>query len=776
MSNSDELRHTENTTLVPPRFPDTLLQVYHRIRPTLGLLILPSVSPFPLTIRHTARISIPPIKPNLAERARISAINLDDYQLDSVTPPPSPSSLFTMAVYQQMIAKTDPTQREEALIETGQNLVPAPETALTDAEDRASNAQEEARQKRKEALEEVVQQIYHSEVTNDKSCSKNCLKNYEALKKQYDDLLVKLSDTDFKAATYKRGLATLEGQIVKYREHEVLFSEEIALLKRSVGSKEYHMGLLRAEFEKVKEEKEGFELKIAKFDKSAKDLEQLLGSQITDKSKKGFGYNAVPSPHPLILNRPTTLDLSYSSLEEFKEPLSKCAHKHMAPRAVLMKTGLKSVNTARPVNTVRSVNTGRPFSTARPFRSTINTIKARGLMLLSPQHVGFGDPSNPMVHHWFSTNIITLMHEADPSGCSRHMTGNIAHLSDFKDFDGGLFTFGRERIRSAELLAKLGTPSAKWVVAEMGKNRTVRIMDGWRDEAVSTACYVQNRVLIVKPHNKTPYELFRGFKPAIGFMKPFGCHVTILNTLDNLGKFDGKSDEGIQGVSESSTSSQQDQEYQDCIVMPIWKDASYFGDVAPRTIVDAQIDDKEELHDDNDATEKSHDDSSLKDNGTVDQQANTARPEIHTSSREVSIALLEVNTATPEDLYLPLLTQEFTKITQLNIAIYEGKSHQDLHTCLFACFLSQEEPKRVSKALSDPAWVEAIQEELLQFKLQKVWILVDLPKGHRAIGTKWVYRNKKDERGIVIRNKARLVTQEEGIRINEILLQPLARN
>ncbi|GKE62272.1 putative ribonuclease H-like domain-containing protein [Tanacetum coccineum] len=63
-------------------------------------------------------------------------------------------------------------------------------------------------------------------------------------------------------------------------------------------------------------------------------------------------------------------------------------------------------------------------------------------------------------------------------------------------------------------------------------------------EAVSTACYVHNRVLIVKPHNKTPYELFRDFKPAINFMKPFGCHVTILNTLDHLGKFDGKSDEG----------------------------------------------------------------------------------------------------------------------------------------------------------------------------------------------------------------------------------------
>ncbi|GKA65217.1 ribonuclease H-like domain-containing protein [Tanacetum coccineum] len=71
---------------------------------------------------------------------------------------------------------------------------------------------------------------------------------------EYDDLLVKLSDTGFKAAAYKRGLATLEDQIVKYREHEVRFSEEIALLKRSVGSKEYQLGLLRTELEKGLEE------------------------------------------------------------------------------------------------------------------------------------------------------------------------------------------------------------------------------------------------------------------------------------------------------------------------------------------------------------------------------------------------------------------------------------------------------------------------------------------------------------------------------------------
>ncbi|GJW01450.1 putative ribonuclease H-like domain-containing protein [Tanacetum coccineum] len=111
-------------------------------------------------------------------------------------------------------------------------------------------------------------------------------------------------------------------------------------------------------------------------------------------------------------------------------------------------------------------------------------------------------------------------------------------------------------------------------------------------------------------------------------------------------------------------------------------------------------------------------------------------------------------------------------------SVYEGKTHEDLHTCLFASFLSQEELKKVIQALKDPSWIEAMQEELLQFKLQQVWTLMDLLYGKRAIGTKWVYRNKKDERGIVIRNKARLVaqgyTQEEGIYYDEVFT-PVAR-
>ncbi|KAI3758717.1 hypothetical protein L6452_06288 [Arctium lappa] len=120
------------------------------------------------------------------------------------------------------------------------------------------------------------------------------------------------------------------------------------------------------------------------------------------------------------------------------------------------------------------------------------------------------------------------------------------------------------------------------------------------------------------------------------------------------------------------------------------------------------------------------------------------------------------------DISSPMMTRNQSRLQDM----------QDQQHTLLSCFLSQLEPKKAHDAMKESSWIEPMQEELLQFKLQDVWDLVDLPKGQRAIGTKWVFRNKIDERGIVIRNKARLVaqgyTQEEGIDYEEVFA-PVAR-
>nr|GEW01406.1 putative ribonuclease H-like domain-containing protein [Tanacetum cinerariifolium] len=130
----------------------------------------------------------------------------------------------------------------------------------------------------------------------------------------------------------------------------------------------------------------------------------------------------------------------------------------------------------------------------------------------------------------------------------------------------------------------------------------------------------------------------------------------------------------------------------------------------------------------------------------------------------------------PQTRRMTKTSQEYAMVSY--IKRQRRTNHKDYQNCLFAYFLSQIEPKKVNQALIDPSWIEAMQDELLQFRLQKVWRLVDLPKGKHAIRTKWVYRNKKDERGIVVRNKARLVaqgyTQEEGIDYDEVFA-PVAR-
>ncbi|GKB05320.1 putative ribonuclease H-like domain-containing protein, partial [Tanacetum coccineum] len=155
------------------------------------------------------------------------------------------------------------------------------------------------------------------------------------------------------------------------------------------------------------------------------------------------------------------------------------------------------------------------------------------------------------------------------SGCSRHMTGNKSFLTDYQEIDGGFVAFGgspKGEFKNNDMNQLCGMKGIKREfnvartpqqnrVAER-KNRTLieatrtMLADSllpttfWA-EAVNIACYVQNRVLVTNPHKKTPYELLHGRPPCISFMRPFGCPVSILNTLDPLGKFNRKADEGF---------------------------------------------------------------------------------------------------------------------------------------------------------------------------------------------------------------------------------------
>ncbi|GJV09576.1 retrovirus-related pol polyprotein from transposon TNT 1-94 [Tanacetum coccineum] len=114
----------------------------------------------------------------------------------------------------------------------------------------------------------------------------------------------------------------------------------------------------------------------------------------------------------------------------------------------------------------------------------------------------------------------------------------------------------------------------------------------------------------------------------------------------------------------------------------------------------------------------------------------------------------------------------------LTRAMAKQLSVASAHECLFVDFLSKEEPKKVSEALNHPGWVDAMQDELNQFARNKVWILVPTPYGKTIIGSKWVFKNKRDETGIVIKNKARLIAQcynqQEGIDYDETFA-PVAR-
>nr|GEY50585.1 hypothetical protein [Tanacetum cinerariifolium] len=397
-------------------------------------------------------------------------------------------------------------------------------------------------------------------------------------------------------------------------------------------------------------------------------------------------------------------------------------------------------------------------------------------------------------------------------------------------------------------------------------------------EAVNTACYVQNRVLVNKSQNKTPYELFNGRTPAIGFLKPFAYHVMILNTLDNLEKFEEKGDEGyfigysmsskafrvfnkttrrveenlhveflenkaiekgpgpnwlydIDSLTKSmnyvpvdaSTNSTNLSGIKDAASQEVNKDVSSLRYIAlPNWVHDALLESSSSMPQDDCSTDvpessRNSNPTATSTNPPADQlETLTVETPIPTVSSPVPTACLTDSPEPSSDARLiskrvtnqvepPSLDNILTLANRFEdilgaitnsdepngveadasnmettitasptttLRIHKENPKSQIIGPLDTPIQTRNKSKEILDALQDPSWVEAMQEKLLQFNIQNVWTLVDCPKGVRPIGTKWVLKNKKDERGIVIRNKVRLVaqghTQEEGIDYDEM--------
>nr|GEX76095.1 hypothetical protein [Tanacetum cinerariifolium] len=382
---------------------------------------------------------------------------------------------------------------------------------------------------------------------------------------------------------------------------------------------------------------------------------------------------------------------------------------------------------------------------------------------------------------------------------------------------------------------------------------------------VRKASNIEPLVLVTKPHNKTPYELLLGRTPSIGFMRPFGCPVTILNTLDPLGKFDGKADEGfLVGYSVSSkafrvfnsrtrivqetlhinflenqpnvagsrpsclfdidtliqsmnyrpvvagnqpNSSAGIQENLDAgkvgkktvytqqyVLLPLWST----GSKDPQnTDVDVAFDDKDnesEVH----VSPSSSDKPKKHDEKAKREAKGKSHVELSTGVRDLSDEFEEfsyystnrVNAASAPvtavgqiqltaltvlvllTLFIQMMKEDvgaeadFSNLeTSITVSpIPTNRVHKDHHVTQIIGDLSlAPQTKSMTRMVKEKGRVTQINDEDFH---------TYLPKGKRAIGSKWVFRNKKYERGIVIRNKARLVaqghTQEEGIDYEEV--------
>ncbi|GKE52451.1 ribonuclease H-like domain-containing protein, partial [Tanacetum coccineum] len=274
------------------------------------------------------------------------------------------------------------------------------------------------------------------------------------------------------------------------------------------------------------------------------------------------------------------------------------AQRNMVPRAVLMKTGLKSFNTNRTVNTALTKSTvysAKPMpkavNTARPNSAVVNTVRAnqanvvkasacwvwrptkldsasitlkkhnyidargrsKSVMAGGPRggkitgkgtlKTGKLDFQDVFFVKELQFNLLSVSHMCDKKNCVLFTKTACFVLSpDFKLPDESQILLKIPRKNNMYSVDMKNIVPKESLTCLVAKATLDELMLWHRRLGKATQSLM---VLIVKPHNKTPYELFSGRTLALSFMRPFGCHVTILNTLDHLGKFDGKSDNGF---------------------------------------------------------------------------------------------------------------------------------------------------------------------------------------------------------------------------------------
>nr|GEY90389.1 retrovirus-related Pol polyprotein from transposon TNT 1-94 [Tanacetum cinerariifolium] len=275
-------------------------------------------------------------------------------------------------------------------------------------------------------------------------------------------------------------------------------------------------------------------------------------------------------------------------------------------------------------------------------------------------------------------------------------------------------------------------------------------------KATATACFTQNRSIIHKCFDKTPYELMNKRKPNIKFFRVFGCSCYLLNDYDDVGKLKAKRDIRVfVGYSKESAAfriyNKQTRKIHESV--NIMKSSSTNVETSN---VEIPSNEEEVFHENSKSFQEESSSSSLKD-------------DVHQSLEEVVVP--SSNTQTFSNNMVHNVDEASTSHNVFNESLEDAyfnastSSHDPSNVHTFYQPYPYEKKwikdhplhKIIAEALRDADWVSEMQDELDQFARLKVWRLVHRPEGKTIIKTKWIFENKKDERSLVIRNKARLV-------------------